>query len=282
MIISIDQPLVPTRDQPNTNAVYITLEGLYSPPEAWFPGGTSFIYTAALPVPINDDVSSSSNDDLFILWFSIERNNGCIHKWYTSCGSGCNKQTKTLARCTWNYNSQWNLYSRTVSRGNRLILIGDKENHFVVISSKKLLMMNKANYVGKMIENFEPIQRKSNHKWYGIWNGDVFSFRKEVRGRHILRLSWIANVCLQFSLVYSIKSHVYLIYPSKSFVQRLRPLPKEKRLAIHWMRISHSQIPFRMKTVELATTVLLISKQRHCSIQAVSAMYNTIKCKFFF
>ena len=57
MNIAIDQPLVSTRDQSHTNAAHITLESLYSPPEAWFSGGTSFIYTAALPIPINDDVS---------------------------------------------------------------------------------------------------------------------------------------------------------------------------------------------------------------------------------
>ncbi|CAF0845464.1 unnamed protein product [Rotaria sordida] len=53
--VSIDQPLVPVRDQSNTNAAYITLEGLYSPPEAWLAGGTTFVYTATLPIPINDD-----------------------------------------------------------------------------------------------------------------------------------------------------------------------------------------------------------------------------------
>ncbi|CAF5216862.1 unnamed protein product, partial [Rotaria magnacalcarata] len=53
--VSIDQPLIPVRDQSNTNAVRITLEGLYSPPEAWLPGGASFVYTATLPIPINDD-----------------------------------------------------------------------------------------------------------------------------------------------------------------------------------------------------------------------------------
>ncbi len=87
MNISIDQPLVPVRDQPNTNAVSITLEGLYSPPEAWLSGGTGFIYTAALPIPINEDVSHSINDSLFILILLTERNNCCIYKWYTSCSS---------------------------------------------------------------------------------------------------------------------------------------------------------------------------------------------------
>ncbi|CAF4812437.1 unnamed protein product, partial [Rotaria sp. Silwood1] len=53
--VSIDQPLVPIRDQSNTNAAFITLEGLYSPPEGWLPGGTSFVYTATLPIPVNDD-----------------------------------------------------------------------------------------------------------------------------------------------------------------------------------------------------------------------------------
>ncbi|CAF2607832.1 unnamed protein product [Rotaria sp. Silwood2] len=53
--VSIDQPLIPVRDQHNTNAVHITLEGLYSPPEGWLPGGTSFVYTATLPIPVNDD-----------------------------------------------------------------------------------------------------------------------------------------------------------------------------------------------------------------------------------
>jgi hypothetical protein len=85
--VTIDQPLVSTRDQPNTNAAYITLEGLYSPPEAWLPGGTSFVYTVALPIPINDDASYSIDDFLFIFIFSIERNNCCIYKWYTSCSS---------------------------------------------------------------------------------------------------------------------------------------------------------------------------------------------------
>ncbi|CAF4294627.1 unnamed protein product [Rotaria socialis] len=53
--VSTEQPLVPVRDQANTNAVRITLEGLYSPPEAWLAGGASFVYTATLPIPINDD-----------------------------------------------------------------------------------------------------------------------------------------------------------------------------------------------------------------------------------
>jgi hypothetical protein len=67
--IGIDQPLISTRDQPNTNAAYITLESLYSPPEAWLSGGTSFVYTAALPIPINEDVSHSNNDvfSIFVL-----------------------------------------------------------------------------------------------------------------------------------------------------------------------------------------------------------------------
>ncbi|UJR26687.1 hypothetical protein I4U23_008003 [Adineta vaga] len=53
--VSVDQPLIPTRDQSNTNAISITLEGLYSPPETWITSGSSFIYTATLPIPINDD-----------------------------------------------------------------------------------------------------------------------------------------------------------------------------------------------------------------------------------
>jgi len=55
--ISVDPPLISARDQNHTNAAYITLEGLYSPPEAWVTGASTFVYTAALPIPINDDVS---------------------------------------------------------------------------------------------------------------------------------------------------------------------------------------------------------------------------------
>ncbi|CAF0951914.1 unnamed protein product [Adineta steineri] len=53
--VNVEQPLIPVRDQFHTNAAHITLEGLYSPPEAWLAGGTSFVYTAALPIPLNED-----------------------------------------------------------------------------------------------------------------------------------------------------------------------------------------------------------------------------------
>ncbi|CAF0731760.1 unnamed protein product [Adineta ricciae] len=53
--VSVEQPLVSTRDQSNTNSISVTLEGLYSPPETWIAGGSSFIYTATLPMPLNDD-----------------------------------------------------------------------------------------------------------------------------------------------------------------------------------------------------------------------------------
>ncbi len=47
---------------------------------------------------------------------------------------------------------------------------------------KNPLMMNKVKYVVKMIENFEQMQKKLNHKLYGIWNDDVFYFHMEVKG----------------------------------------------------------------------------------------------------
>ena len=57
--VSVEQPLIPTRDQSNTNSISVTLEGLYSPPETWIAGGSSFIYTATVPMPLNDDVCRS-------------------------------------------------------------------------------------------------------------------------------------------------------------------------------------------------------------------------------
>ncbi len=47
---------------------------------------------------------------------------------------------------------------------------------------KNQLMMNKVNYVVKMIENSERIQKKRNHKLYGILNDDVFYFHMEIKG----------------------------------------------------------------------------------------------------
>jgi hypothetical protein len=89
--ISVDQPLISARDQNHTNAAYITLEGLYSPPEAWVAGASTFVYTAALPIPINEDVSHSIHNLLFILTFFTEREHYCIYKWYPSCSFGCHK-----------------------------------------------------------------------------------------------------------------------------------------------------------------------------------------------
>jgi len=59
MQLGIDQPLVSTRDQSHTNAAYITMEGLYSPPEAWVAGGPGFVYTATLPMPLTDERENS-------------------------------------------------------------------------------------------------------------------------------------------------------------------------------------------------------------------------------
>jgi hypothetical protein len=47
---------------------------------------------------------------------------------------------------------------------------------------KNQLTMNKVNYVVKMIENSEQIQKKRNHKLYGMLNGDVFYFHMEIKG----------------------------------------------------------------------------------------------------
>lgn len=57
--MTIDQPLISGRDR--ANAAYITLEGLYSPPEPWLTGGTSFVYTATIPIPLNDDVNNKKS-----------------------------------------------------------------------------------------------------------------------------------------------------------------------------------------------------------------------------
>jgi hypothetical protein len=57
-----------------------------------------------------------------------------------------------------------------------------KRNNLIVISTKNPLMMNKVNYVVKMKENFEQIQKKLNHKLYGILKDDVFYFHMEVKG----------------------------------------------------------------------------------------------------
>ncbi len=51
-------------------------------------------------------------------------------------------------------------------------------------------MMSMVNYVVKMIENFDQIQKKLNHKLYGIWNDDVFYFHMEVKGIKMKRFSF--------------------------------------------------------------------------------------------
>ena len=47
---------------------------------------------------------------------------------------------------------------------------------------KNQLMMNKAIYVIRRIENFEQMLKKLNHKLYGILNDDVSYSHMEVKG----------------------------------------------------------------------------------------------------
>ncbi|CAF0848612.1 unnamed protein product [Didymodactylos carnosus] len=53
--VTVDQPLVPSKDEAQTNSALITIEGLYSPPDAWVGTGANFVYTATLPMPLADE-----------------------------------------------------------------------------------------------------------------------------------------------------------------------------------------------------------------------------------
>ena len=59
---------------------------------------------------------------------------------------------------------------------------------------KNRLMMNKVICVVKMIKNFEQIQKKRNHKLYGILNDDVIYFHMEVKGISKTKISFIEKI----------------------------------------------------------------------------------------
>ncbi|KAH3852510.1 hypothetical protein DPMN_095020, partial [Dreissena polymorpha] len=53
VLLSVNEPLVGSGQTHHGNLVTITMESLYSPPEAWGLSGVQYAYAAALPLPIN-------------------------------------------------------------------------------------------------------------------------------------------------------------------------------------------------------------------------------------
>jgi len=59
-MVSVNEPLVDDSQMSMGNLVTITVESLYSTPDAWSTSGTQYAYATALPLPINAEVSPSS------------------------------------------------------------------------------------------------------------------------------------------------------------------------------------------------------------------------------
>ncbi|WAR19559.1 CFA70-like protein, partial [Mya arenaria] len=55
VVLSVNEPLVDESQANQSNLVTITLESLYSPPEAWTVTGTQYAYAAALPLPVTSE-----------------------------------------------------------------------------------------------------------------------------------------------------------------------------------------------------------------------------------
>lgn len=60
VMVSVNEPLVDDSQMSMGNLVTITVESLYSTPDAWSTSGTQYAYATALPLPINAEVSPSS------------------------------------------------------------------------------------------------------------------------------------------------------------------------------------------------------------------------------
>lgn len=54
--VSVDQQLINEDEFAKCNLVTVTLESLYSPPDAWNNPSQPYAYTVSLPLPLSDDV----------------------------------------------------------------------------------------------------------------------------------------------------------------------------------------------------------------------------------
>ena len=55
--LSVNEPLVSSASAQESNLLDVTVESLYSPPEAFQLSGQQFAYIASLPIPVNNEVS---------------------------------------------------------------------------------------------------------------------------------------------------------------------------------------------------------------------------------
>ena len=54
--LSVHEPLLSDTQLKECNLMNVTLESLYSPPEAWGLTGPQYMYTATMPMPLNAEV----------------------------------------------------------------------------------------------------------------------------------------------------------------------------------------------------------------------------------
>ena len=55
--LSVEQPLLTETQIKECNLMALTVESLYSPPDAWTLAGAQYVYTSTLPMPVTSEVS---------------------------------------------------------------------------------------------------------------------------------------------------------------------------------------------------------------------------------
>ncbi len=70
-MLSVNDPIVTESQVKETNLMSVTLESLYSPPDAWNPlTGAQYMYTATMPMPLTNEVMliRSVREGAFMFW----------------------------------------------------------------------------------------------------------------------------------------------------------------------------------------------------------------------
>ena len=60
VVVNVNEPLLSEDHLKDANLLSLTVESVYSPPEAWANQPAAYVYTAALPLPQNAEVTELS------------------------------------------------------------------------------------------------------------------------------------------------------------------------------------------------------------------------------